>query len=515
MNPPKLAQLILRWFDGGADLEDIRGDLDEVYDADRQEHGKWSADAAYWRHVLSIVLSYALRKRKSDAKYSYYYFQNTVTMLRNYFKIAYRNLKKQKVFTIINVVGLAIGMSIALLSIAMYLELSQFDEFHPDASNTFRMTTKVIESGDVVHYASAPPALMYKMDEQVEGITGVHISDSFFPTLLHNENEIETWGYYTQRDFFKIFDFPIAAGSPEALDHPNQIILTQELSQKLFKDESAIGKVIETKKDGSLVVAGVLKAFPKRTHFQFDFLIGLSSSPQFSAGSAVTNWTQFKGHYYYFNIQQDRTEEIVSLVSKLGETGDSHFQVDGKEVKYQLQPLSKITPGEMLSDTIGLEFDRATMIFFFGLGLLILIPACFNYTNMSIAVALKRSKEVGIRKVMGSHHKQIMGQFLVETVIICLLAVSLSAIIFHFIKLEFVSMLTGASAIDLSLSIWLILAFVLFAVITGLITGIAVSYTHLRAHETKANLVCRLLLEKKKMTNTISNMTLMLHVNTT
>ena len=393
-------------------------------------------------------------------------------MFKNYFKIAYRNLKKQKSFTLINVAGLSMGMSIALLALAMLVELTQFDEFHPDAQNTYRLTTKLIETGDLNHYASSPPALTHAMDHQINGINAsVHINDHFFPILVNSGNEIESWGYYTEPSFFDVFSFPLAAGSPEALNAPNQVIITKELATKLFGDQPALNKVIQTKSHGQLLVGGVLEKFPKKTHLMFDFLIGFSSSKKFTAQMSSSNWTEFRSNYYYFNIQPEKKDELMKQINYLSRSGVAEFQKEQQEATYEIQPLTDITPGDMMSDTIGLEFDRPTMIFFFGLALLILIPACFNYTNMSVAVALKRSKEVGVRKVMGSHKKQIMGQFLVETVIICLLAVVLSTLIFNVIRTEFISMLMGSAALSLSPSLSLLGAFVSFAVVTGLITG--------------------------------------------
>ncbi|MFK7970774.1 MAG: FtsX-like permease family protein [Bacteroidia bacterium] len=472
-HPPKLAALFLKWIAGKADLEDIQGDIDEVFYQNVEQKGSFKSDWHYWLHTLSLFSSYALKKRKRNSAHHAYSGTNNLAMFKNYFKISIRNLKKQKAFTLINVAGLAMGMSIALLALAMYVDLTHFDEFHPDAFNTYRLTTKVEEAGDVNRYASSPPALTYAMDEQIAGINkSVHINDYLFPEIIHEENQISTNGLFTEPSFFELFSFPIEEGNAASLREPGTTIITKELSTKLFGDESPINKVLATKNWGSLRVTGVMKAFPQSTHLVFDLLVGFPTSKKFSANERASNWTDFHSNYYYFSIAPNQKREVERQIAQLGLAGKEAFLTDEESAKYVIQGLVDISPGDMMSDTIGVEFDRPTMMVFFGVALLILIPACFNYTNMSIAVALKRAKEVGIRKVMGSYRKQIIGQFLIETILICLAAMLLASYIFYIIRAEFLSMLVGSSVLSLAVSGGVILAFILFAILTGFFTGI-------------------------------------------
>ena len=473
MYPPKLAQKLLKWFAGKADLEDIQGDLDEVYGVNLEQSGKWKADLKYWGQVLSLLFSYGLKKRKSKTAYSSYYHKNSMTMLRNYLKIAYRNLKKQKAFTLINIVGLAMGMSIALLALAMYVDLTYFDKHHEDAENIYRITTTIKESGDINKYASAPPALTYQLDNQVGQIyKSVHINDYLFPIIEHNENLIETTGYFTEPSFFEVFNFPIETGDASSLLEPGTTIITKELATKLYEEEDAIDKVLQTKKWGQLRVAGVLKKFPKHTHLAFDLLVGFPTSDKFNANFRSSEWTNFSSNYYYFAVHDSEKDQVISQINQLGKNGQTDFEKEGEIALYDLQPLLDVTACEMIDDGLGIQFDGPTMLLFFGISLLILIPACFNYTNMSIAIALKRSKEVGIRKVMGSHRKQVIAQFLTETIIICLLALIFSSYLFYLIKGQYLSMLIGADSLSLAITPKVVIAFILFAIATGLLTGI-------------------------------------------
>ncbi len=471
--PPHLAQKLLKWYAGRADLEDIQGDLDEVYSYQKSVNGKLKADLGYWMQILSLLFSYGLKKRKKGASYSTHYYKNSMTMLKNYFKIAYRNLRKQKTFTAINVIGLSIGMSIALLAVAMYIDLNQFDTYHENAEDIYRVITKTVQGGDTEKYGSSPPALTYRMDDEIPGIyKSVHIDAGFSILMNHRGNSIRAFGYYTEPSFFDVFDFELESGSPEILNEPGKVILTKELATKLYGEQSAIDKVIESERWGQLQVAGVLKDFPQQTHLAFDMLVGFSISSKFDANFQSSNWIDFTSSYYYFAIPSNQKKQLQAQMREFGKRGDSHFEAEEVTATYELQALLDITPGPLINDGIGVQFDMPTMILFFGISLLILLPACFNYTNMSIAIALKRSKEVGIRKVMGSHKRPIVNQFLIETVIICLCAVAISGFVFIQIREGFTSMLAGGTSISFEVSPILIFAFVGFAVLTGVLTGL-------------------------------------------
>lgn len=472
--PPHLAQKLLKWFAGKSDLEDIQGDLDEVYNYQRTNNGRWKADLSYWTQVFSLLFSYGLKKRKKGASYSTHYYKNSMTMFKNYFKIAFRNLKKQKTFTTINVLGLSIGMSISLLAVAMYIDLKQFDTWHPDAEDVYRMTTTVTKAGDKEKYSSAPPALTYRLKEEIPSIyKSVHINPSFYALINHKGNNISAHGYFTEASFFEMFNFKLASGSPEILNDPGQVILTKELATKLYGNQDPIGKIFESEQWGQLKVGGVLESFPQHTHLAFDVLVGFSTSSTFNANYKAATWVDFTSNSYYFAVHGHQREEVFRQITEIGKRGKEAFEKENATATYGVQALLAITPGELINDGVGVQFDMPTMILFFGISLLILVPACFNYTNMSIALALKRAKEVGIRKVMGSHRKPIIGQFLVETVIICLISVIISAVAFTYMCRSFTEMVAGGSALTFELTPALILAFIGFAVLTGILTGLA------------------------------------------
>ncbi len=470
--PPKLVERLFKRFCSDAFLEDLLGDLDELYFCKRQNHSRFNATAYYWWQALRLLFSYAIVKRKRERSLSaYYHSQKLNTMLFNYIKISFRNIAKNKTFTILNIIGLGLGMSIGLLALATYVELKDFDHFHKDSENIYRLTSQIRENGTKEDFASAPPALSHLIGNQITGLDQfVHINDHFFATIKTAGEPIRMSGYFTQPSFLEMFDFPLAAGSKRVLEQPGKVILTHEVAQKLFGNKTAIGQILETENWGKLQVGAVLKPFPKHTHLFFDILAGFSEKNALKESNSE-NWTEFYGNYFYLKSNLEPSQ-IEARVASIAHSGDVFFEEKNLDAHFTLQSILNINPGADKEDPLGVVFDSPGMYMFFGLALLILIPACLNYSNMAVANALKRSKEIGIRKIMGSPNSQIIQQFLVETVIICLTAVFLSIFIFNLIRAELLSMLAGGTSLGMELSPKLLIVFFLFAIITGVLTGL-------------------------------------------
>lgn len=469
---PKLATKLFHWVSGQAQNEDLLGDLQELYEDKLELKGKLRARLFYWLEVIKLSFSYALRKRRKDRSLSNYYSgQKLNTMILNYIKISLRNIKKQKLFTALNVFGLALGMSVALLCLAMVSDLKQFDRFHQDAEDIFRITTELTTSGDKDHFASSPPALADLLRNSSQEISeSVLINDHFFPTIKSAGDPIQMNGYYTEPSFLELFKFDLQRGSANVLDNPRSVIITHELAQKLFNSTDVIGKTIETERDGIFEIGGVLAPFPKRTHFKFDLLANISATDRGSNVGAA-GWTDFSGNYFYFKSEASQPE-LESMIEGLGQNGQTFFDLESSKANYYVQALTQINPGPNYSDGLGVLFGYDGLWYFIGVSLMVLIPACFNYINMAIANTLNRTKEIGIRKIIGSPNKFIIKQFLVETILVCLLSVLLSTLLFNFMKEEFTAMLVGAEALTFEMTPSVIIMFLGFAVLTGLFTGV-------------------------------------------
>ena len=469
MHPPVLAQKLLTWYAGRAEMEDIQGDLDEVYLAHRQLGGRLKADIRYWLQVFALITSYGLRKRKSQAAYSSFFYKNSIAMFKNYFKVAIRNFAKQKLFTSINVIGLAMGMSVSILILAVLSQVLQFDTFHANKDQLYRIITNESSSEDSRTYATSSLGAYKELKENYSGIKDVvRINYDLGLTIDHHKNEIDINGVFTDPNYFEVFSFDLAAGNEtSALTEPYSIILSKELANKLFATQDPMGQVLTTVNGVEYTVTGILAEHPIQTHLKFDAIASFSTMPP---STAASQWTEYTDNYIYVQLNEGKSsKDLSAMLQQLNVKNQEYFPE--KLVSIDVQAFTSISPGKSLYRD-NTPFDWLMSVLLFCLGLLILIPACFNYTNLMIARALKRTKEIGIRKIVGSSRKQIRNQFIVESILLSLTALIGSVVIFSFIRDEFSSMVIGADSLDLTLNPTMLLFFLVFAIVAGVMAGI-------------------------------------------
>ncbi len=470
--PPSFARKAFEWWSRKADTEDLLGDIDEYFQVNLEKIGKFKAQLIYYRQILSLSFSYALKKRKRSASYSNYYAHNSVAMFNNYFKIALRNFAKQKLFTLINIGGLAMGMSVSLLILAVHTQVMQFDNFQENKEHIHRITTKVRDQEENKTYATTSLSVYDALSDNYPGIkNAVRINYSFDPTIFHHENEIEISGVYTDPSYFDMFSFELSNGDKKtALLEPNSIILSSKTAAKFFPDTNPVGLILHTKEFGDFKITGVLEEHPRQTHLKFEALASYSSLEKRVGISAREKWENYWRNYVYILVDEDKSQsDFRSALSNLSEEANEFY--DDRTVNYDLQAFTKISPGRNLYND-NTPFDWLMTVLLFFMGFLILIPACFNYTNLMIARALKRAKEIGIRKVVGSSRKQVAYQFVVEAIILTCIALVGTIFIFTLIRSEFLNMVIGSEMLDLSLTPSMVGWFVVFGLFTGIVAGV-------------------------------------------
>jgi putative ABC transport system permease protein len=367
-------------------------------------------------------------------------------MLQNYLKIALRNLRKQKTFSFINIFGLALSMSVCLVVICIIKEAHSYDLFHPEAERTYRILTEVQrKDGGIEAYASSPHMVAKTLTEdftQVELWTSMLLS--FNGEARADGRRLPSiQGMFSDASFFKMFGFELAVGDPAtALSEPFCLVLTYETAAKFFPNEIALGKEIEMPGYGnSFRVTGVLKKAPGKSHLQFDALGSLATQlameKQPGAWNVTSDWLNIYGGYQYVRLHPgaDKNAAVLAL-TKIAKTRYAGLELESRdgEYRFELQPLDEITPGRMLSQTSTFTIPTAGLWFLSVLALIIMLAAAFNYTNLTIAHSLLRTKEVGIRKVMGASRGQVFWQLTSEAVLTSLLALVLSYLIFWFGK---------------------------------------------------------------------------------
>lgn len=480
-SPPRFAQVLFDWFCKGAIVDDLKGDIDELFIRNLTRMSASKARMIYWRQVLSLIFSYAVKSRKKQKAFPASSNMFDFSLLSNYFVTATRNLAKQRFFTIINVIGLAIGMSVSLIFIAIISFISTYDDFHVNKDRIYRVITHVTSQDYSNDYASSPRPLYEKLSEFTGVDKMVRISKAFsYDVSYENRELLPLRGYFADPDFLTVFTFPLAQGdAATALSEPNSLVITPTAALRIFGTEDAIGKTMEAGDRGLFVVTGVFKELPKNTHFDFEVIASYRHIDQLmeSQPDNPDRWKKFTGNYLY--LQFDETNDPEADVKRVeralaGIAGEQYASSSNFKADFSLQSINDITPGMELSNCPGRDwggYEGLTMIFL--LTLFILFPACFNYTNISISRAMKRSKEIGLRKVMGGQRSQIFFQFVLETVIITLVALIGGCGIFMAVRDPLLAMLADGAGLELSLTFTMVSWFFLFALLVGLFTGIA------------------------------------------
>lgn len=347
-------------------------------------------------------------------------------MLQNYIKIAMRNLWRAKGFSAINILGLAIGMACALLIAIFVKDETSYDRFHVDADKLYRVVKDFVnDDGTRLPDATTPPALAPAMQKELPEVASV---TRVFPDwggkflIKYGNTKINEGKLYrVDSSFFDVFSFPLVKGDKKSLfDQLNSIVLTEAAAKRYFGKENPVGKVLEVDRLGNLMVSGVLKDLPSNSHFHFDFLI---STRKFGP-NINTNWDWY--NFYTYIKLKDKANPAI-LKSKIQSLYKRANQ-DGTNVFYT-QPVTGIHLTSNLKWELEPNSDQLYVYVFTVIGLFILLIAAINYINLTTAKSSVRAKEIGVRKVIGAVRTSLIKQFLVESIITCLVAFGLSLII--------------------------------------------------------------------------------------
>jgi putative ABC transport system permease protein len=397
----------------------------------------------------------------------------TTFMFRNFFKTAVRNLSKNKFFTVLNVIGLALGMSLSLLYIALLFFLNRFDDFHTDKERIYRVTSQVYDKQENPRYASSPAGLSQKLKDfsGIEKI--VRINRSLNGDAVYGEKKIRMDGYFADPDFFEIFNFPFVQGNKAtAITNPNTIVISETEAKKIFGNTEPMGEMLQIEGYGSFLVTGVFKNLPENTHFEFEAIASYSSLESKQKTGFIDNeegWKSFHGSYVYFRLREESKPDNIE--GYLNQIAKDRYAKQNIKASFKLQPLNKIVPGPELYDQIGSNWSYLDLFIIGLMTLIVLIPACSNYINLSISQSLERMREIGVRKVMGGRKKSIIFQFIVESTTIVLLALALSFLLSEVIRKDLLSQMVETSPIDLTPTWQTFIGFLLFALLIGVATG--------------------------------------------
>ncbi|SEI53661.1 putative ABC transport system permease protein [Dyadobacter sp. SG02] len=424
-SPPSSADKLLQRLLAPHLLETILGDLHEDFAYNVKRLGEKRARLLYWRQALGFVKPRYIRRNRSQ-------YPSTPLivpgMLINYFKIAFRNLLRHKLYGFINVGGLGLSLFCALLIGFWVRDELSYDRFHRDPERIYRIVKDFVTiDGSRTPDATTPSALGAALQKDIPEIESVtRIFPGWNQKFLIRQPDAQFYeeGVYRVDDsFFDVFTFPFVAGNKQsAFPSPKSVVLTETMARKYFGPENPVGKRLNLRIDGGdFIVTGVLKDVPGNSHFHFDFLIPLRRADTSPDMNPDTDWASYT-FYTYAKLKPNTstdafTAKLRSLVRK--------YQPENRNIFY-VQALTDIHLNSKLKWELGQNSDNSYVRILSFIGLFILVIAGINYVNLATARSSQRAREVGVRKAAGAFRRSLMVQFLGESMVVSILAAVLA-----------------------------------------------------------------------------------------
>lgn len=471
--PPVIAKWLLRRLANRDETAAIIGDFEEEFFERANSRGFFRARLWYWRLVLISLPSFFTNVCYGSG-----------SMFNNYLTVALRNVRRHKGFSSINIAGLAIGMAASVLIGIYVLHELSFDRHHAKADRIYRVVAQFDPGGEKRSAYTVPPMAQAMRDElpEVEQVARL----SLWPRneLVRHEDKLflEKDYIFADASVFDVFTIPFILGDPKlALVQPCTIVITKDIAHKYFGNENPLGKSLRFEDQGrDFKITGVIENCPATSHFQYDMIASIVSTRT----AFETGWG---GHTYFtYIVLKDRHSRPL-LEAKLpdfcrrhwgayhyaqtGQTYDEYIR-DGKDYYgFSLEPLSDIHLNAGIVDYLSIKGNITYVVVFTIIALFILLIAGINFMNLSTVRFAHRSKEVGVRKVLGSSQKQLIWQFLGESILLSLFALVFAILLVKTLLPSFRNLASRQLELDLFQSAYTLPVLVGFAVLVGILAG--------------------------------------------
>jgi putative ABC transport system permease protein len=403
-------------------------------------------------------------------------------MIKNYIKIAIRSLSKNKGFTAINVLGLALGLASCLLIMFYVFDELSYDKYNTKADRIYRVNEDIRFGGNSNSYAVAPAPLASALKNdfpEVEQVVRFRTRGNF-QVKKGNQNIQEDRVVYADPAIFKVFTLPMIGGDPAtALNDTHSVVITERTAQKYFNRTNVVGQVLTVNDTSLYKITGVIKDIPKQSHFNYDLFLSMSSLPNsrddswFSSNyntyvllkpNADFNKFQAKIPAFFQAQSGPQLQSVLHLTFAKFEQGGNFFHLN-------FTPIKQIHLHSNRGGELGMNGDIEFIYMFSAIAIFILLIACVNFMNLSTARSANRAREVGVRKVLGSPRKYLIAQFLTESIIVTLVG----AIIAFFAAWALLPMFNQMSGKELTITpqimAWIIPLILLLVVVIGALAG--------------------------------------------
>jgi putative ABC transport system permease protein len=392
-------------------------------------------------------------------------------MLKNYFKIALRSLWKNKLFSFINIVGLGLAMTFGLIGLMQIQNVFEFDNFHPHPERTYRILTDFKdEKGKELSYATSPFLLAEKLKNDYGFVEKSARVIRFFSGEMNNRMKtIRVNGIYVDPTFFDIFGFTLEKGSYPV--EPNTVVLNHETALRFFGTTNPVGKTISHHDFGVFTITGVLKPYKYRgTHFRSDLMVSMATYTSFNKEKQdLKNWANYDTYTYVLLHKNTNLNTFGKALNTIALQNKKDTDFGKTSHEYRPQALKDISPDFERLEKNAYVDDVFSVSTNFLMALVIIILAGFNYTNLTLARSLSRAREVGVRKVSGAVRGQLVGQFLIEAIVLAFFALLIAYVSFTLIK-QYIHLSWIVWEVDNKWLMWGI--FGGFTLLTGIIAGV-------------------------------------------
>lgn len=470
--PPGWILQFFQWFCREDLYEAVCGDLIVHYQQRSCRMSRFQNNSLFFLQVLTFFQPFAWRKLSST--------NNRTIMFMNHFKVGLRLIKRNPVYSAINILGLAIGLSaVMLIALFIHQEFS-FDRFHSQGEDIVRFTYR-LETPNATREGAKLPFPMKTVLEadypEVRQVARFYNWGGDTPLLSYEDNKHTEEGiFFAENEVFQVFDFDFIAGSPEtALIDVKSILLTESLALKYFGHEDPMGKVMTYKNEDNLIVTGVLKDLPANSHISFDALLPIELQRQRWMGwgqytyDLEKDWN-WAGAWVYGLISEQT--DLDQFEQKLQAIANEHLNSEEqKGFSIQVQPLFDIHLKSDKNAEPGTNGNQTLVYAFAVVACLILLIACINFINLTAAQANQRFKEINIRKVMGAGGSNLIIQFLVESMILVIIA-SIGAWLLSYLILPFFNDFMGSSLRIGIEQFWLIISVFLLTFSVAALSGL-------------------------------------------
>jgi putative ABC transport system permease protein len=468
--PPKWADRFLSWYCNPELLEEIQGDAYELFDSRVSKEGVASANRKFVWDVIRFFRWSNIKRTTTQNK-----TLNNTAMIGNYFKTGMRNLVKDKITTTISVVGLALAVGCAITSYIFVSFFLNMDSFHTQRDNIYQVLNTVNAQGQNQRWSDLPITMEASLKEMaaVDKLTRIEYATA---NMRYNDLVFNEFLFFADPEFLQIFDFPIKSGSRKVLEDKSQIFISYRIAEKYFGTEDPIGKQMSIKYDNGEVVSyfvgGVFEKFPNGASFAPSILLSIENFFDMNPDKR-DDWSYLTDGIFLTlkpNASTADFDEFFPDMVKLQNSSKTEMRTK----LFELMSMQEVGRNNhvIIGSVIG-GGHPAGRILLSVIAVLLLILACANYVNISVSSSTRRLKEIAMRKVLGGTRRMVIKQFLIENILICMLAIVVGIFLSYFLFLPgFNSLLPIVIPFSFSSVLSMSVFFAVLLLFVGIASGI-------------------------------------------